>query len=116
MPFGGLKASGVAREGGEMSLDFYSETTTIALKMGQRKPPPMPGIRKGAAVAEAVAVLPPSLQQPQQQLARGSVLSAEEVERWAPSTSTPPPRHHRPSPPPSTLQTPPLPPALRTGH
>ena len=43
MPFGGVKASGVAREGGLHSLDFYSEESTICMKLGQRKPPPMPG-------------------------------------------------------------------------
>lgn len=44
MPFGGSKASGVGREGGDRSLDFFSETTTISLKLGSRAPPPMPGL------------------------------------------------------------------------
>lgn len=43
MPFGGCKASGVNREGGEASLDFFSETSTICLKLGCTRPPPMPG-------------------------------------------------------------------------
>ncbi|MCA2958670.1 MAG: aldehyde dehydrogenase [Silvanigrellales bacterium] len=31
-PFGGMKASGLGREGGRHSLEFYTETKTIALK------------------------------------------------------------------------------------
>ena len=33
MPFGGSKFSGLGREGGEHSLDFFSETKTICLKI-----------------------------------------------------------------------------------
>ena len=44
MPFGGSKASGVGREGGDRSLEFFSETTAISLKLGSRAPPPMPGL------------------------------------------------------------------------
>jgi acyl-CoA reductase-like NAD-dependent aldehyde dehydrogenase len=29
MPFGGVKASGVSREGGEASLDFFSEVKPL---------------------------------------------------------------------------------------
>jgi len=43
MPFGGVKASGVSREGGVQSLDFYSEASTICFKLGDRQPAPMPG-------------------------------------------------------------------------
>ena len=43
MPFGGQKASGVAREGGVHSLDFYSEQSTVCIKLGDRTPLPMPG-------------------------------------------------------------------------
>ncbi|MBP6996139.1 MAG: 2-hydroxymuconic semialdehyde dehydrogenase [Phycicoccus sp.] len=32
-PFGGMKASGVGREGGRHSLDFYSEYTTLCMDM-----------------------------------------------------------------------------------
>jgi aminomuconate-semialdehyde/2-hydroxymuconate-6-semialdehyde dehydrogenase len=32
VPFGGMKSSGLGREGGKHSLDFYSETTTVCLK------------------------------------------------------------------------------------
>jgi aminomuconate-semialdehyde/2-hydroxymuconate-6-semialdehyde dehydrogenase len=35
-PFGGVKLSGVGREGGVHSLDFYSEPTTITMKLEQR--------------------------------------------------------------------------------
>ena len=55
MPFGGVKNSGVSREGGSHSLDFYSEASTVCVKLGDRTPPPMPGAaarraRAGAAV------------------------------------------------------------------
>lgn len=43
MPFGGMKESGVNREGGVHSLDFYSESTTICTKRSSRKPLPFPG-------------------------------------------------------------------------
>lgn len=43
MPFGGMKDSGVSREGGSHSLDFYSETSTVCIKRGSRSPLPMPG-------------------------------------------------------------------------
>jgi aminomuconate-semialdehyde/2-hydroxymuconate-6-semialdehyde dehydrogenase len=32
-PFGGTKLSGIGREGGSFSLDFYSETTNICIKV-----------------------------------------------------------------------------------
>ncbi|MDE2159090.1 MAG: aldehyde dehydrogenase family protein, partial [Burkholderiales bacterium] len=32
-PFGGTKLSGLGREGGRYSLDFYSETTNICIKL-----------------------------------------------------------------------------------
>ena len=33
VPFGGMKNSGVGREGGEYSLDFYSEQTTVCSRL-----------------------------------------------------------------------------------
>ena len=54
MPFGGLKASGVAREGGEASLDFYSEASTVCVKLGDTRPPPMPGLRGGGGGGGAI--------------------------------------------------------------
>ncbi|RJL31396.1 2-hydroxymuconic semialdehyde dehydrogenase [Bailinhaonella thermotolerans] len=33
-PFGGVKLSGIGREGGEHSLAFYSEPTTVCVKLG----------------------------------------------------------------------------------
>ncbi|MFF5989282.1 2-hydroxymuconic semialdehyde dehydrogenase [Prauserella flavalba] len=33
-PFGGTKASGIGREGGPHSLDFYSETTNVCVDLG----------------------------------------------------------------------------------
>jgi len=42
MPFGGVRDSGVNREGGIHSLDFYSETSTVCLKRGSRTPLAMP--------------------------------------------------------------------------
>ena len=32
-PFGGVKLSGIGREGGRWSLDFYSETSNICIKV-----------------------------------------------------------------------------------
>ena len=51
MPFGGVKNSGVSREGGTHSLDFYSETSTVCVKLGDRAPPPMPGAAAQRAAA-----------------------------------------------------------------
>jgi aminomuconate-semialdehyde/2-hydroxymuconate-6-semialdehyde dehydrogenase len=31
VPFGGMKASGVGREGGQYSLEFYTEAKTVCL-------------------------------------------------------------------------------------
>ncbi|MGE0763797.1 MAG: aldehyde dehydrogenase [Bdellovibrionales bacterium] len=33
MPFGGMKASGLGREGGEHSLDFFTETKTVCVQL-----------------------------------------------------------------------------------
>jgi len=44
-PFGGVKASGLGREGGWYSLEFFSETKNICYGMGLA-PPPMPGSMK----------------------------------------------------------------------
>jgi len=36
-PFGGSKASGIGRDGGDWSFDFYMETKNIALAFGHHK-------------------------------------------------------------------------------
>jgi 5-carboxymethyl-2-hydroxymuconic-semialdehyde dehydrogenase len=36
-PFGGVKSSGIGRDGGEWSFDFYMETKNISLATGQHK-------------------------------------------------------------------------------
>lgn len=36
VPFGGVKNSGVGREGGRWSLDFYSENKNICIQLGER--------------------------------------------------------------------------------
>ena len=36
-PFGGTKASGIGRDGGDWSFDFYMETKNIAIATGQHK-------------------------------------------------------------------------------
>ena len=38
-PFGGMKASGVGRDGGDYSFDFYMETKNVAIALGQHKIP-----------------------------------------------------------------------------
>ena len=38
-PFGGMKASGIGRDGGDWSFDFYMDTKNIALSLGGHKPP-----------------------------------------------------------------------------
>ena len=40
-PFGGVKASGIGRDGGDWSFDFYMETKNIALALGTHKVPRM---------------------------------------------------------------------------
>jgi len=36
-PFGGMKASGIGRDGGDYSFDFYMETKNVALALGRHK-------------------------------------------------------------------------------
>jgi 5-carboxymethyl-2-hydroxymuconic-semialdehyde dehydrogenase len=38
-PFGGMKASGIGRDGGDYSFDFYMETKNVALAFGGHKIP-----------------------------------------------------------------------------
>ncbi len=38
-PFGGVKASGVGRDGGDWSFDFYMETKNVAIALGQHNIP-----------------------------------------------------------------------------
>ena len=38
-PFGGMKSSGVGRDGGDYSFDFYMETKNICLAKGSHKVP-----------------------------------------------------------------------------
>ena len=38
-PFGGMKASGIGRDGGDYSFDFFMETKNIAIGLGQHKIP-----------------------------------------------------------------------------
>jgi 5-carboxymethyl-2-hydroxymuconic-semialdehyde dehydrogenase len=38
-PFGGMKASGIGRDGGDYSFDFYMETKNIAIGLGHHKIP-----------------------------------------------------------------------------
>lgn len=40
-PFGGVKASGIGRDGGDWSFDFYMETKNVALARGTHKVPRM---------------------------------------------------------------------------
>ncbi len=43
-PFGGTKSSGIGRDGGDYSFDFYMETKNIAISFGSHK---VPQIGKG---------------------------------------------------------------------
>jgi 5-carboxymethyl-2-hydroxymuconic-semialdehyde dehydrogenase len=36
-PFGGVKASGIGRDGGDYSFDFYMETKNVAIALGRHK-------------------------------------------------------------------------------
>lgn len=38
-PFGGVKASGIGRDGGDWSFDFYMETKNVALAYGTHSVP-----------------------------------------------------------------------------
>lgn len=38
-PFGGMKASGIGRDGGDYSFDFYMETKNVAVALGEHKIP-----------------------------------------------------------------------------
>ena len=38
-PFGGMKASGIGRDGGDYSFDFYMETQNIAIALGEHRVP-----------------------------------------------------------------------------
>ena len=40
-PFGGMKASGIGRDGGDYSFDFYMETKNIAIALGSHSIPRM---------------------------------------------------------------------------
>ena len=40
-PFGGAKASGIGREGGHYSFDFYTELTTVHVALGEHRIPRM---------------------------------------------------------------------------
>ena len=42
-PFGGMKASGIGRDGGDYSFDFYMETKNIAYATGSHKIPKLGG-------------------------------------------------------------------------
>ena len=38
-PFGGMKRSGIGRDGGDYSFDFYMETKNISISLGRSRPP-----------------------------------------------------------------------------
>jgi len=42
-PFGGMKSSGIGRDGGDYSFDFYMETKNIAIALGHHKIPKLGG-------------------------------------------------------------------------
>ena len=44
-PFGGVKSSGIGRDGGDYSFDFYMETKNISIALGQHRIPRLGGGR-----------------------------------------------------------------------
>jgi 5-carboxymethyl-2-hydroxymuconic-semialdehyde dehydrogenase len=42
-PFGGMKASGIGRDGGDWSFEFYMETVNIAFATGDHRIPRLGG-------------------------------------------------------------------------
>ena len=38
-PFGGMKSSGIGRDGGDYSFDFYMETKNVAIALGHAQAP-----------------------------------------------------------------------------
>jgi 5-carboxymethyl-2-hydroxymuconic-semialdehyde dehydrogenase len=38
-PFGGMKASGIGRDGGDYSFDFYMETKNVCIALDQHRVP-----------------------------------------------------------------------------
>ena len=44
-PFGGLKASGIGRDGGDYSFDFYMETKNVCIALGDHRIPAL-GVRR----------------------------------------------------------------------
>ena len=38
-PFGGMKSSGIGRDGGDYSFDFYMETKNVCIAMGSHRVP-----------------------------------------------------------------------------
>ena len=46
-PFGGMKSSGIGRDGGDYSFDFYMETKNIAIALGHHKIPKLGVQRSG---------------------------------------------------------------------
>jgi 5-carboxymethyl-2-hydroxymuconic-semialdehyde dehydrogenase len=43
-PFGGMKASGIGRDGGDYSFDFYMETKNVCISLGKHR---VPSLGKG---------------------------------------------------------------------
>jgi 5-carboxymethyl-2-hydroxymuconic-semialdehyde dehydrogenase len=39
VPFGGMKQSGIGRDGGDYSFDFYMETKNVSMATGQHRIP-----------------------------------------------------------------------------
>jgi 5-carboxymethyl-2-hydroxymuconic-semialdehyde dehydrogenase len=42
-PFGGMKASGIGRDGGDYSFDFYMETKNVAIALDKHTIPRIGG-------------------------------------------------------------------------
>ena len=45
-PFGGMKASGIGRDGGDYSFDFYMETKNVCVALDRHRIPVLGGAAK----------------------------------------------------------------------
>src|SRR5260370_7689902 len=59
-PFGGMKSSGIGRDGGDYSFDFYMETKHVSLARGTHKIQRLGPLSSWKQNASDISVLPTS--------------------------------------------------------